>query len=377
MRIRPFLVERWLSTYENDIPVNLGESGVNPLTLGELLTLAEERGDTGVRERLSQVTLTYDETRGTRELREAIAAHYRGSTAENVLVTNGAIEANYLVFNALVRPGDTVITMFPAYQQLYSVAEALGATLKRWELREEKGYVPDLADLDAVLDERTRLIVINSPHNPTGAVLSEDDLRGVLARAEAVGARVLSDESYQGIALDEKPLAPPAWELDPRAISVSTLSKNAGLPGLRIGWIVADEDTIQSCWWYRDYTSISPGRLSDFLAVVALRHREALLERACRLARRNFALVQDFMERHSADFAFPAPRAGVLAFPRLRHEPDSAEFCRGLIREQGVLLVPGSAFEKEGCFRMGYGAETAYLEEGLRRLHLYLKSRRQ
>ncbi|HHY95986.1 MAG TPA: aminotransferase class I/II-fold pyridoxal phosphate-dependent enzyme [Firmicutes bacterium] len=376
MRIRPFLVERWLSTYENDVPVNLGESGVKPLALGELLALAEERGDTGVQERLSQVVLTYDETRGTRELREAIASHYRGSTAANVLVTHGAIEANYLVFNALVRPGDTVITMFPAYQQLYSVAEALGARLKRWELQEDRGYVPDLAELDALLDENTRLIVINSPHNPTGAVLSEGDLRAILSRAEAVGARVLSDESYQGIALDEQPLAPPAWELDQRAISVSTLSKSVGLPGLRIGWIVADEATVQSCWSYRDYTSISPGRLSDFLAVVALRHREALLERACRLARRNFSIVKDFMESHPADFQFIPPRAGVLAFPRLHREEDSAEFCRGLIREQGVLLVPGSAFEKEGCFRMGYGDDTANLQEGLRRLHAYVESRR-
>jgi len=375
MQIRTFLVERWMSTYENDIRLNLAESSIKQLTLDELLRLAEEDGDTSVRERMNKVVLTYDETRGTRELREAIAAHHRDATAENVLVTNGAIEANYLLFNTLVRPGDTVIVMFPAYQQLYSVAEAIGATIKRWELKADKGYRPDLADLDALIDERTRLIVINTPHNPTGAILTEEQVRAICERAERVGARVLSDESYQGLSLDGQPLCPPAYSISDRMISVGTVSKNLGLAGLRIGWIVADEDLVRRCWSYRDYTSISSGRLSDWLATIAVRHRGKLIERACRIARRNFALADAFMRAHTQHFDYIPPRAGLLMFPRLKMGVDSVTFCRDLIKEQGVLLVPGQAFEKEGHFRMGYGDDTALLEEGLEKFDRYLRAR--
>lgn len=375
MQIRTFLVERWMSTYENDIRLNLAESSIKQLTLDELLCLAEEDGDTTVRERMNRVVLTYDETRGTRELREAIAAHHRGATAENVLVTNGAIEANYLLFNTLVRPGDTVIVMFPAYQQLYSVAEAIGATIKRWAIKPENGYQPDLADLDALIDERTRLIVINTPHNPTGAVLAEEQVRAISERAERVGALVLSDESYQGLSLDERQLCPPAYSISDRMISVGTVSKNLGLAGLRIGWIVADEDLVRRCWAYRDYTSISSGRLSDWLATIAVRHRGKLLERACEIARRNFALADAFMRAHTQYFDYIPPRAGLLMFPRLKVDADSVTFCRDLIREQGVLLVPGQAFEREGHFRMGYGDDTALLEEGLEKFDRYLRAR--
>lgn len=375
MQIRTFLVERWMSTYENDIRLNLAESSIKQLTLDELLRLAEEDGDAAVRERMNNVVLTYDETRGTKELREAIASHHRGATAENVLVTNGAIEANYLLFNTLVRPGDTVIVMFPAYQQLYSVAEAIGANIKRWELKAEKGYAPDLADLDALIDERTRLIVINTPHNPTGAILTEEQVRAVCERADRVGARVLSDESYQGLSLDGRPLCPPGYSISNKMISVGTVSKNLGLAGLRIGWVVADEELVQRCWSYRDYTSISSGRLSDWLATIAVRHRDKLLERACRIARRNFALADAFMRAHSQYVDYIPPRAGLLMFPRLKVDADSVTFCRDLIREQGVMLVPGQAFEREGHFRLGYGDDTALLEEGLEKFDRYLRER--
>ncbi|MBI4563114.1 MAG: aminotransferase class I/II-fold pyridoxal phosphate-dependent enzyme [Planctomycetes bacterium] len=375
MQIRTFLVERWMSTYENDIRFNLAESSIKQLTLDELLSLAEQNGAPDIRRRMHRLVLTYDETRGTRELREAIATHYPGATAENVLVTNGAIEANYLLFHTLVRPGDTVITPFPAYQQLYSVAEAIGANVKHWEIKEENGYVPDVADLDALLDDRTRLIVVNTPHNPTGGVFTEEQVRAVFARAEEIGARVLSDETYQGISLDEKPLCPPAYSLSDKMISVCTASKNLGLAGLRIGWIVADADLVQRCWHYRDYTSISSGRLSDFLALIAVKHRPQLIERACRIARKNFQVADAFMQSHAELFHYIPPRAGLLMFPRLKRTRDSVAFCRDLIKEQGVLLVPGQAFEKEGYIRMGYGDDIELLQEGLERFDRHLKAR--
>lgn len=373
MQISTFLVERWMSTYENDIRLNLAESSIKQLKLGELLDMAAAAGIQDARAAMERIVLTYDETRGTRELRELIAALYPGATGENVLITNGAIEANYLLFHTLVQPGDTVITMFPAYQQLYSVAEAIGANVKRWEVRWEKGYVPDLADLDALLDDRTRLIVLNTPHNPTGAVLTPEQVQAVVARAERLGAYVMCDETYQHISLDGSALAPGIRPLSPRAISVGTMSKNLGLAGLRIGWVVAGADVVQRCWAYRDYCSICSGRLSDWLAVLAARIYPQLIQRTVEIGRRNFAIADRFMREHTQYFEYIQPRAGLLMFPRLRLPVDSETFCKRLIHEEGVLLVPGSAFEKEGFFRLGFGDDTGHLTEGLEKLHGWLE----
>ncbi len=370
--IIPFRVERWMSAYEQGVAYNLAESSVRQLRLGQLLDLAEENGDEGVRRRLEDLVLTYDETPGTAELRGKLAAIY-GVGPDEVLVTCGAIEANYLLFRSLVKPGDVVVSVFPAYQQLYSMAEMCGAEVRLWKLDPGQGFRPDLEALRRLIDGRVRLIVLNTPHNPTGAVLDEAALRTILGWAGEVGARVLSDETYFGVTLQEgDPVPPPARSLDPRAVSVSTTSKNIGLAGLRIGWIVGTADLVEKCWSYRDYTSISCSRLSDALACVALDLRDRLLDRCRKIARRNLEVISDFMARHQEHFEFIPPRGGLLTFPRLRREGDSRAFCRRLIEDQGVLLVPGWAFEMEGHVRIGIGEGPEVFDPGLERLGRFL-----
>ncbi|MFO7245551.1 MAG: aminotransferase class I/II-fold pyridoxal phosphate-dependent enzyme [Thermaerobacter sp.] len=371
MAYTPFLVERWMSAHEQRARFNLGESGVQPLRLGELLALAEAAGRTGARRELDELVLTYDETPGTLELRRRVAALY-GIEPEEVLITQGAIEANYLLFRALVEPGDAVVSMFPAYQQLYSAAAMAGAEVRLWRLRPEDGFVPDLRALERLLDRRVRLIVINTPHNPTGTVLDEAALRTILAWAEDIDALVLCDEAYHGIVHGGGTVPPAARTLSPRAVSVSTLSKTMGLAGLRIGWLAATRPIVERCWGYRDYVTISVSRLSDALACLALDLRPQLLERARAIVARNLAQIEVWMERHAGDFEWVAPRGGIVCFPRLRRTADSEAFCRGLMEQEGVLLVPGSAFEMPDRVRIGMGEDPGVVASGLERVSRYL-----
>jgi len=361
-----------MSAYEQGVAYNLAESSAKQLRLGELLDLAEAGGDRDVRQRIEGLVLTYDETPGTAELRGRLAKLY-GVGPDEVLVTGGAIEANYLVFRTLLEPGDVVVSMFPAYQQLYSVPEMLGCEIRLWKLDPASGFRPDLGSLRRLLDERVKLIVLNSPNNPTGAYLNEADLRTILGWAEEIGAYVLSDETYYGVTLKEgEPVTLFARSLSPRAISVSTTSKNLGLAGLRIGWIVATAEIAERCWWYRDYVSISCSRLSDALACLALESRDRLLERCRSLARRNLGVLSQFIAEHAETLDWTPPRAGLLAFPKLKRKTDSREFCRRLLEQQSVLLVPGWAFEMEGHFRMGIGEGADVFDPGLERLGKFL-----
>jgi len=362
-----------MSAYENDIPLNLAESSIKQLQLKELLDLAEKRGMSDVRDRMEQLVLTYDETPGTLELRTALADFY-GVSPDEILVTNGAIEANYLLFRTLVKPEDTVVAVFPAYQQLYEVPAALGANVRHWELRFEDGFRPNLDELHDLIDETTSLLVLNTPHNPTGAALTRSELEQILEWAAEVEALVLCDETYQDLALyDGQEWAPPARVLSPRGISVGTMSKNLGLAGLRIGWIAATPTIIDECWAYRDYTSISCSRLSDFLATVAWRLRPQLIERAVNIARRNLGVLREFMDENKEYFDFVPPQAGLLTFPRLRKHDESRRFCQALIEEKGVLLVPGWAFEREPFFRLGFGEDPGLFDAGLQRIEEFVQ----
>lgn len=371
----PFRCERWMSAYEQGVAYNLAESGVKQLRFGELLRMAEEAGDADIRRRIDDLVLTYDETPGTAELRGKLAAVH-GVTPDEILVTSGAIEANYLLHRALLEPGDVVVSMLPSYQQLYSVAEMLGCEIRHWKLDPARGFEPDLEALHRLIDERVKLIVLNSPHNPTGALLDETALRTIIGWAEEVGALVHCDEAYYGVTLGEgeRPV-PPARTLSPQAISVSTTSKNIGLAGLRIGWIVATPEIAEKCWWYRDYVSISCSRLSDALASVALDLREPLLERCRKIARRNLGIVKQFMADHADTFEWIPPKAGLLIFPGLRRDPDSRRFCRELYEKESVLLVPGWAFETESHVRMGIGEGPDVFDPGLERLGRFVEGR--
>jgi aspartate/methionine/tyrosine aminotransferase len=373
VKLETFALERWMTAWETQTPFDIAESGIFPMSARELLALepAEERERT--LERLLDIRLGYSEAPGTLELRSLIAATYRDTGPQEILVTTGAIEANFLLFNVLLEPGDHVVAVYPAYQQLYSVPRAIGCDVSLWMLRVEGEFRYDVDDLERLLTPRTRLIVINTPHNPTGAMLSAEDLRRIDRLASSVGARVLSDEAYRWLEIPGgEPLAPPMRDLNGSGVSVGTLSKPFGLPGLRIGWIAGPADLIARCWAMRDYVSLSPGKLNDALAVLALRHREKISERTQEIVRRNLGTANRWFAENSDTVSWTPPRGGLLALMRYALDIPSLELANRLAEKYGVMLAPGSAFGVEHHLRIGIGQEPETFAEGLRRTALCL-----
>jgi aspartate/methionine/tyrosine aminotransferase len=369
VKIETFALERWMTTWETQVEFDIAESGILPLTVNDLLDFLPAGERAATLARLLDTRLGYSEAPGSLELRTELAATYRDTGPENILVTTGAIEANFLLFNTLLDAGDHVVAVHPAYQQLYSVPRAIGCDVDLWPVRPDGDrFRYDLDELERLVGPRTRLIVVNTPHNPTGAILSAADLRRVYALAESVGARVLCDEAYRWLDLPGgEPLAPPIRDLGGRGISVGTFSKPFGLPGLRIGWIVAPAEIVADCWAMRDYVSLSPGKLNDALALLAFRQREAIIARTRAIVASNLAIAGEWFAAHADVVAWTPPRAGLLALLRYRLDIPSRDLADRLAGEYGVMLAPGSAFGYEGHLRLGIGQDPAIFAEGLAR----------
>jgi len=368
MKIETFALERWMTTYEVDVDYDIAESGIYPMTVNELLDFETEDDRERTLARLLNMRLGYSEAPGSLELRTMLANTYRDTGPDNILITTGAIEANFLLFNVLLEPGDHVVAVYPAYQQLYSVPRAIGCDVSLWKLRPEDGFRFDLDELKRLVNPKTRLIVINTPHNPTGSILSPDEVRQVYELAESVGARVMSDEAYRWLDLPGgEELATPARDLGDSAVSVGTFSKPFGLPGLRIGWIVAPADTIAECWAMRDYISLSPGKLNDALAVLALKHREKIRERTRGIVQQNLATMDRWLQEHSGMVSWQPPRGGLLALMEYNLDIPSLDLANRLAEEYSVMLAPGSAFGYEHRLRVGVGQTPDVFRQGLDR----------
>src|SRR5215210_237418 len=355
-----------MTKYKVDVRWDIAESGIYPMsTRGLLDLLSPEERETEL-DRLLDLRLGYSEACGSAELRGLVAATYENTSPDEILVTTGAIEANFLLLNELLSAGDRVVAVSPAYQQLHSVAKAIGCDVALWTLRDDEGFRFDLDDLRALATPGTRMIVINTPHNPTGAMLSEQDLGEIYALAEELDAWVLSDEAYRWLDLPgSPPLAPSMRNLGPRAISTGTFSKPFGLPGLRIGWIAAPEDVVQRCWGLRDYISLSPGKLNDALAVLAFRHRNQIVERTRRIVGENLPFAARWFAGNDDLVSWTPPRGGILALMKYRLDLPSLELANRLAEDYSVMLAPGSAFGYEGYLRIGVGNTPAIFAEGL------------
>ena len=365
MKLEPFAMERLQSTYEHQVAANLSESGVYPLTLGELIE------DAASREALLAESLRYTQTNGTVPLREAIAAFYPGATPDHVQVTNGGAEANYLTTWNLVEPGDEVVMMVPNFMQTWGLARAFGAAVKEWPLTAptarsasrqgpaeaahgEGGWRIDADGLERVMSPRTKLIVICNPNNPTGARFEAGDLDRIAAIADRHGSWILSDEIYRGAERDGRE-TPTIWGRSDRVIVTSGLSKAYGLPGLRIGWIVGPPSRIASLWSYHDYTTIAPGALSDALARHALEpaRRERLLARTRGILNRNYPIIAAWLDDHGGLFSYAPPDAGAIVYTRYHHAINSTELVTRLRLEKSVLVVPGDHFGMDHYLRLG------------------------
>ena len=366
MKIETFLLERWMTRHETHVRYDIAESGILPLSTAELLAFEPPDRRAAVRDALLAIPLGYSEARGTAELREMLAATYARGDADHVLVTTGAIEANFLLFNVLLEAGDHVIAPYPAYQQLYSVPRAIGCDVSLWQVGPETNYQYGVDALERMVTPRTRVIVVNTPHNPTGAMLPPEAAGRIYALAESVGAMVIGDEAYRWLAVpDGDPFAPPMFDLGPSGVSVGTLSKPFGLPGLRIGWIAGPPDLVRECWAMRDYITLSPGKLNDALARLALGHRDEIIERNRRIIAANLAAASSFLTTRGDFLTWTPPRGGLLALLKYDLPMPSLELADRLATEYSVMLAPGSAFGYEQHLRLGIGQRPDIFAAGL------------
>jgi aspartate/methionine/tyrosine aminotransferase len=366
MKIEPFLLERWMTRHETHVKFDIAESGILPLSTHDLLQFEPEDARAATLDALLHLPLGYSEACGTLALRSALAATYTGVSPDQILVTTGAIEANYLLFNVLLGAEDHVVAPYPAYQQLYSVPRAIGCDVSLWNVGPDTGYRYDVDALERLITPKTKLIVVNTPHNPTGAMLSPEDAARVYALAESVGAWVLGDEAYRWLRVpDGAPFAKPEIEMGPRGISVGTLSKPYGLPGLRIGWIAGPPDVIRECWGMRDYISLSPGKLNDALACLALRHHDRIVARNHEIIVANLAAASQWIDAHRDVLSWTPPRGGLLALLKYELPVDSLTLADALAIDHSVMLAPGSAFGYEHHLRMGIGQRPDIFAAGL------------
>ncbi len=373
MKIRDFGVEMWMNAYENDCTHNLAETCVRSLTVEELLDLSGKREET--LEQLVQTRLTYGDIPGSPRLRQAIAGLYRIMSPERVTITNGAIGANALTMLTLVEPGDRVISVLPTYQQHYSIPESIGAQVDILQLREENGWLPDLDELRGLVKKaggKVRLININNPNNPTGSVMEEPMLREIAGIAREAGAWLLCDEVYRGLCHQGDPYTASVADLYEKGISTGSMSKVYSLAGLRLGWIAGPRELTERLERQRDYHIISVGRLDDLLASVALESREAISARNLAICREGGRLLAEFVagEPH---ISYVKPKGGTTAFLRYDLPMESAELCRRLQEETGVMLLPGSALDMEGYLRIGYCNDPGITEAGLARFGEWLR----
>jgi len=371
MQIQPFELERWQSVWENKVELNISESGVRPLTTSELVP------DAATLQKILDVPQYYPQTNGSEELRSRIAELYPGATAENVLVTCGGSEANFISTWSLIEPGDEIVFMTPNYMQVAGLARSFGATVKPIWLREELQWGINIGELPRLIGPKTKLVAICNPSNPTGSVLRKDEREAIAAAAEKVGAWVLADEVYRGAEFDGA-MTPSFWGGYDRILCTAGLSKAYSLPGLRTGWVVGTPKMVAKLWGYHDYTSIGPSMLTDLLACVALepRRRAWILNRTREILLRNYPVLRAWLESHADSFSHVPPKAGAIAWAGLSGGSNSAQMAEELREKKGVLLVAGEQLGMESFVRFGFGGDPGHLQEALGRIDEWLQENR-
>ena len=369
MQIEPFGVEIWMSEWETKCEWNLAETCVESLTIAELLALAGK--DETCLSELMTLKMTYGAIEGSDRLRTAIATLYARQEAGNVVVTHGAIGANMLVHKTLVEAGDRVISVVPTYQQHYSIPASIGADVHHLQLREENNFLPDLNELRALALPGTRLIAINNPNNPTGALMDEAMLQEIVDIARSAGAWILCDEVYRGTNQEGCGMTASIADIYEKGISTASVSKAFSLAGLRLGWIAAAEELLEKVSRHRDYDTISIGMIDDHFATIALENKQRLLERSQSITRSNLGILETWVDAEPR-ISWVKPRSGTTALLKYDLLMSSRDFCISLLEETGVMYTPGSSLGMEGYIRIGYANTPSILKEGLARTSQFL-----
>jgi aspartate/methionine/tyrosine aminotransferase len=361
---QPFDQERVMSKWENVVKYNLAESGVHPATVRDFID------DPAVIDDVLATELNYVQANGIIELREQIAALYPNATPDNVLVTVGCAEANYIAIQTLLAPGDEMVMMLPNYMQIWGIANNFGVQVKSFHLREEEGWAPDLDQLADIVSGQTKLIAVCNPNNPTGRILTEAEMQAVVEAADKVGAWLLADEVYAGAERLSDEQTPSFWGRYERVLANNSLSKAYGLPGLRIGWVVGPPDTVDDIWARHEYTTIGTTMLANKLAAIALspQVRPRIIKRTRDYIRRGFPILDGWLESHEGLFDLVPPQAAAIAFARYHLEINSTELAERLMHDKSVLIVPGDHFGMDHHLRISYGLPPDYLRAGLERI---------
>lgn len=370
MEIKNFKIEEWMNAYEDNAVYNLAETCVDSLTVGELVEIDGTDPNHFFGE-LSKQRLSYGHIVGSPAFRKNVADLYQTMKPKNIIAMNGAIGANFLVLYSLVNPGDEVICVDPTYQQLQSVPESFGATVKRLKLRKENDFILDINELKSLVTEKTKLIIINNPNNPSGTVMGEEMLKEIVDIARSEDAYILCDEVYRNLLQDSELHIPSIVDLYDKGISTGSMSKTLSLAGLRIGWIASSEEVVEKCLKRRDYTTISCGMIDDFLAVHALKNYEKLMKRNLKIIHDNLNILDEWMKKEPMMY-YVKPQGGTTAILSYKYDMTSVDFCLGLYEENGAFLAPGSCFDLEGTVRIGYACETNVLKAGLKKVSEYL-----
>jgi aspartate/methionine/tyrosine aminotransferase len=374
--IATFELERYFARYEFQAPYLLCSSDIQGYPLSELLALADDE----TRRLWEQLTLGYTESLGHPLLRSEIAGLYEQAGAQDIVCFAGAEEAIYIAMRVLLRPGDHMITTFPAYQSAYQVAETIGAQVSHWPLRQRRAedgrpeWAVDVDELRRLLRPNTRLVQVNFPHNPTGALPTQAEWQAIVDVVREAGCYLFSDEVYRLLEYDPAERLPAAVDGYERALSLGVMSKPFGLAGLRIGWLaLRDAELLRELAGYKDYTTICNSAPSEILALMALRAREQVLARSLGLIRANLARVESAMAELAGAIDWLPPRAGSIAFPRWKGGGPVERFTTRLVETEGVLLLPGTVYgDAHNHFRLGLGRENA--PEALERLVRFTKA---
>jgi aspartate/methionine/tyrosine aminotransferase len=314
--------------------------------------------------------IDYAHANGNPELRENIAALYSGCTSSNVLVTVGAIEANYNSIQTLLQPGDEIAIMLPNYMQIWGIAKNLGLKMNIFHLSVDNGWQVDLEELKKAVTPNTRLIAVCNPNNPTGYILTPAEMKAIINAADSVGAWILADEVYSGAERITDQETPSFYGRYDKVMAVGSMSKAYGLPGLRLGWAVGPTDTIDKTWRRHEYTTLSTSIFSNTLAALALSAdvRPRLIQRTRNYIRKGFPVLQQWIDQQPEIFRLVPPQAAAIAFLHYQLIINSTELADKLIQEKSVLIVPGDHFGMDKFVRISYGLPQNYLTEGLNRI---------
>jgi len=360
------MLEREMGIWEHQVEFNLSESGVHPMTTNELFG-----EDPNLIQEFLAVELNYPPTNGELELREHIAATYSGASADDVIVTSGAAQANFTSILTTLDPGDEIVVMLPNYMQVFGVAKNLGLDVKTFSLREELGWGFDIGEFQDAVSKNTKLIAVCNPNNPTGHTMTDEERKAVINAAAQAGAWILSDEVYAGAEHNTDVVTPSFWGQYDRVLAIGSMSKAYALPGLRLGWVVANPEMAEAIWARQDYVTICPTVLANKLAAYALSPdvRARILTRTREYARNGFANLQRWVDEHTDLLSVVPPSAAAIGFVRYNRQINSGELVNRLIHEQQTYVVPGDHFGMDHYLRISYGLSDDYVKEALRRIY--------